>query len=290
VSEDWFDAAPRELILRRALLALRLSPGCLARLGPARWTAFASRLAYWRSLRGRTTREEWRRLTGGVPVLLYHAFGDEPSRFVIPTRVFARQMRVLALLGFRVVPYGELADALRAGNRRTAVLTLDDGYADNAEIAAILERHGFGATVFVVSGRLGGVNDWSDAAPLRDRRLLSVEELVQLRARGFEPGAHTRTHPALPDLDDEAIAPEVDSSRRELEQALGAPVRFFAYPYGRADDRAVAAVRAAGFAGACTTEPRPARLGDDPLLLPRIEIKRSDSLLRFLTKVWFGGS
>lgn len=288
MSDDWFDAAAHELILRRVLLAMRVPPALLA-FGPPRWRAFVSRLAHWRSVRRRTTAEEWRRSTRGVPVLLYHAFGEEPSRFVIPLRTFARQLRLLALLGYRVVPYGELAMALRSGSR-TAVLTIDDGYADNgADAAAVLERRGFGATVFVVSGRLGADNDWSDVPPLRGRPMLAAEDLRRLRGRGLEFGAHTRTHPALPDLGDDELAEEIESSRSELERTLGEPVRSFAYPYGRFDERAVAAVRRAGFASACTTEPRPARVDDDPLLIPRIEIKRSDSLPRFLLKVWFGG-
>jgi peptidoglycan/xylan/chitin deacetylase (PgdA/CDA1 family) len=288
VSDDWFDAAAHELILRRALLALRIPPAVLD-FGPPRWRAFVSRLAYWRSVRRRLTAEQWQQSTRGVPVLLYHAFGEEPSRFVIPTRAFARQLRLLALLGYRVVPYGDLTSALRSESR-TAVMTIDDGYADNgADAADMLERRGFGATVFVVTGRLGADNDWSDTPPLRGRPMLAADDLRRLRARGLEFGAHTRTHPALPDLDDAVLAEEIDSSRSELESALGEPVRSFAYPYGRVDERAVAAVRRAGFVSACTTEPRPARVDDDPFLIPRIEIKRADSLPRFLLKVWFGG-
>jgi hypothetical protein len=49
-------------------------------------------------------------------------------------------------------------------------------------------------------------------------------------------------------------------------------------------------VRRAGFTSACTVEGRLARLSDDPLRVPRIEIERSDSLLRFLLKVWFGAA
>jgi peptidoglycan/xylan/chitin deacetylase (PgdA/CDA1 family) len=297
------DGSPRELILRRAMLTLRARPAMLAALGrlvpgpggKRAWFIFVSNFAYWDAVRRRLGADEWRRLMRGVPVLLYHAFSehDESSRYVVTKREFARQMRVLSLLRFNVVPYGELARTMREGRLppRTAVLTIDDGYADNGDIAtAILERHGFGATIFLVTGRLGADNDWSDAAPLRGRGLLSVEQLDSLRRRGIEFGAHTRTHRSLPDADDEAIAAEVESSRIELEQALGTPVQTFAYPYGRVDARAVTAVERAGFASACTTEPRLARLHDDPLLIPRIEIKRHDSLPRFLRKVWFGGA
>jgi peptidoglycan/xylan/chitin deacetylase (PgdA/CDA1 family) len=300
----WFtDGSPRELVLRRAMLALRVRPAMLAALGrlvpgPGRkqaWFIFVSNFAYWDAVRRGLGADEWRRLVRGVPVLLYHAFSehDESNRYVVTKREFARQMRVLSLLRFNVVQYGELVRTMREGRLppRTAVLTIDDGYADNGDIAAaILERHGFGATIFLVSSRLGADNDWSDAAPLRGRALLSVAQLEPLRRRGIEFGAHTRTHCSLPDAADQAIAAEVESSRVELEQALGTPVQTFAYPYGRADERAIAAVERAGFASACTTEPRLARLHDHPLLIPRIEIMRRDSLPRFLRKVWFGGA
>jgi peptidoglycan/xylan/chitin deacetylase (PgdA/CDA1 family) len=226
-------------------------------------------------------------------VLFYHAFSEyESSRFLVTRRAFARHMRLLSLLRFNVLPYGEFARSIRDGRLpppRTAVLTIDDGYVDNRDIAAaILEHHGFGATIFLVSGRLGAVNDWSDAAPLRGRELLSVQQLDLLRERGIEFGAHTRTHPSLPDVADETLAEEVESSRLELERAVRTPIRNFAYPYGRLDGRTVAAVQRAGFLSACTTEPRLARLDDDPLMIPRLEIKGGDSLLRFLAKVWFG--
>jgi hypothetical protein len=37
-------------------------------------------------------------------------------------------------------------------------------------------------------------------------------------------------------------------------------------------------------------ENRPARLGDDPLMIPRIEIHGTDSTLTFLRRLWLGGT
>lgn len=298
----WFtDTTPREVIFRRLVLAFRVRPAMLASVGrlvpgegrKQRWFIFVSNFAYWDAVRKRLAPHEWRQLARGVPVLFYHAFSEyESSRFLVTRHAFARHMRLLSLLRFNVLPYGEFARLIRDGRLpppRTAVLTIDDGYVDNRDIAAaILEHHGFGATIFLVSGRLGAVNDWSDAAPLRGRELLSVQQLDPLRERGIEFGAHTRTHPSLPDVADETLAEEVESSRLELERAVRTPIRTFAYPYGRLDGRTVAAVQRAGFLSACTTEPRLARLDDDPLLIPRLEIKGGDSLWRFLAKVWFG--
>lgn len=297
----WFpDATPRELVLRRIMLAARVHAAVLGSLGrvlrgdaQTRWSLFVANFAYWAAVRERLEPDEWDALTRVVPVLVYHAFGDEENRFVVGGRAFARQLRLLALLRFAVRPYADVARSLREGRLppRTVALTIDDGYVDNAEIATpLLERHGFAATIFLVSGRLGDVNDWSSAPPLRGRRLLSIEDLGRLRARGVDFGAHTRTHADLSAATDDVIDDEVASSRAELEDALGEAVQAFAYPYGLLDERAVSATEDAGFDSACTTEPRVAELDDDPRLIPRIEIKRDDSLRRFVWKLWFGGA
>jgi hypothetical protein len=52
----------------------------------------------------------------------------------------------------------------------------------------------------------------------------------------------------------------------------------------------VEATREAGFSAACTIEAVPARPGDDPLRIPRVEITGRDSILRFLRKLWIGGN
>jgi peptidoglycan/xylan/chitin deacetylase (PgdA/CDA1 family)/GT2 family glycosyltransferase len=298
----YLEASPLELLLRPVVFAVRARPAMLAALGrlvpgetgKERWLAFVSNCAYWGAVRRRVTRSDWGKLARGVPILLYHAFGgtERPSRFVVSRRAFARQMRLLSVLRFKVIAYDELVRGFARGDLpspRTVVLTLDDGYADNDDVAApILERQGFCATIFLVSGRLGRVNDWSEAPSLRGRPLLSEQQLATLRERGLDFGAHTRTHCPLPWATDETLMDELVRSRTDLEEALGTAIHSFAYPYGRWDDAAVDAVERAGYLSACTTEPRLARLDDHPLLIPRLEIKGSDSLFRFLLKTWFG--
>jgi peptidoglycan/xylan/chitin deacetylase (PgdA/CDA1 family) len=300
----WFSAATaREILLRRLFLALRLSPAALAALGPAMpgegrqqlWFDFVSRFAFWRSVRAGMSRERWVRTTHGVPVLMYHAFGeeDEGDRYVVSRRALARQMRVLALLRYRVIPFEELVRALREFRLpppRALAITVDDGYRDNLEVMhPVLERHGFVATIFLVSERIGASADWTDEEALSGRPLLSSREIATLAAAGTRFGAHTRTHCSLPQVDDDQVEAEVAGSRADLGRALGEAPATFAYPFGRLDDRAVAAVSEAGFLGACTVRPRLAQLNDDPLQIPRVEVRAGDSLLRFVIKLWLGG-
>jgi len=299
----WFLATSRrEVAMRRLALALRLPPTLLARLGalmPGKgrkriWFYFVSRYAFWLGVRRTVDREHWERMTRGVPVLMYHAFGerDEGDRYVVPRRTFARQLRLLKLLGYRAVHFDELVGDLRAGRlppRRAVAITIDDGYRDNLEIALpLLRRHGFKATIYLVTGKLGGVNDWSSGDALKERPLLSWEQVAEMEGEVVRFGAHTRTHPALPTLTDERIAAELRGSREDLEARLGHPVPDFAYPYGELDDEVVAATGEAGFAAACTVEPRLAAPGEDPLRIPRVEVRAEDSLPRFLRHILFG--
>ncbi len=294
----------REVALRRAILALRLPPGRLAGLGrliPHRgarevWFGFVSRYTFWLGVREAMSREQWRQTTRGVPVLMYHAFTDsgERDRFVLSKRSFKRQMRLLKALRYEVISLDELGAALRDGRplpRRAAVITIDDGYRDNLEIATpILRRHRFPATVYLVSERIEGRNDWDEEGAVSGRPLLSLDQIEEMRADGILFGAHTRTHCVLDEAADAEVGEQIGGSRRDLEAALGEPVETFTYPYGRYDERSVEAVAEAGFLAAATTWARPARLGDDPLRIPRIEVEGSDSILRFLRKLRWGGN
>ena len=300
----WFGATSRrEIRLRRLMLALRMPPAALAALGPLfpgagrrqLWFDFVRRFAFWRGVRRSTDRGRWARITRPVPVLLYHAFseGRSTDRYVVSRRSFALQMRLLSLLRYRVIGFDELARALREHRLppgRTAVITIDDGYRDNREVAhPVLRRHGFVATIFLVSGKLGGTNDWTDEGLLSGRPLLSADEVRDLRAAGMRFGAHTRSHNSLPEVPDDLLAGEVCGSREDLERELGEEVAVFAYPYGHHDERSAQEVERGRFAGAGTTHPRLVGLDQDPALIPRVEIRSSDSLLRFLGKLRHGG-
>ena len=100
--------------------------------------------------------------------------------------------------------------------------------------------------MFVVSGSVGRTAGWNDeSAPL-----LSASELVDLREAGIFIGSHSRSHRRLSWLAQEEIRHEVGGSREDLEQLLGAPVRFFCYPNYDLDARVLAAVSEANYARA----------------------------------------
>jgi peptidoglycan/xylan/chitin deacetylase (PgdA/CDA1 family) len=222
---------------------------------------------------------------GHMPmILMYHGVADvaeDPNHLCVTPSRFAGQMATLQRLGLRGVGIGTLVDAMRAGRQRGLVgITLDDGYVNVLEAAVPeLQRRGFTASVFIISGRLGGTNDW-DEGPAWP--LLSGSQVRELAAAGMEIGSHGATHVRLAGLDAGQLEAEVSGSRASLGELIGAPVRGFAYPYGSMDAAARDAVREAGYDYACAVE---TPLGDLGLMaLPRIYVGQRDGAARLTAK------
>lgn len=112
-------------------------------------------------------------------------------------------------------------------------------------------------------------------------RPLDRDELRELaRTPGIALGAHAVSHRLLVDLPTETLADEIAGSAAALSALTGVRPSAFAYPFGglgEFDASAVAAVRAAGFAIACTTVPGRLRPGHDPLRLPRVAVRDLDA-------------
>jgi len=101
-------------------------------------------------------------------------------------------------------------------------------------------------------------------------------------------GSHSRTHRSLKLLDDAAIFDEIAGSKRDLEDRLRVPIRYFAYPYGHLDDRAREVVERCGYAAACSTQSGFNNVSTDRWGLRRIEINRHDSMRMFARSLTFG--
>jgi peptidoglycan/xylan/chitin deacetylase (PgdA/CDA1 family) len=207
-------------------------------------------------LRGRAER-----VIPWLPVLLYHRVAPEPSGHdpfgnFISTNAFGSHLRWLHSGGWRSVSLGQVASALAGGPSlpsRAIAITFDDGYRDTFEHAWPLLRHyGFRATVFMVSGAVGGDSSFDSSAGYEPAPMLSAPEIRFMHSAGVEFGSHTRSHPdSLPRLDEDALRHELAGSRRDLETILDGPVDLFAYPHSRHDERVEKAVIAAGYRLAC---------------------------------------
>lgn len=227
---------------------------------------------------------------GQVPiVLMYHMIADvpeDPHKLAVAPARFAEQMAWLAERGLRGVSMETLMAAMRAGRARgLAGLTFDDGYLSVLEDALpVLLRHDFTATMFIISDRIGGTNEW-DAGTGPVWPLMTAAQVAQVAAAGMEIGSHTATHPRLPGIAADQVTAEISGSRARLRELFDLPVTGFAYPYGRMDATARQAVRDAGYGYACSVETPVSLLGD--MTLPRITFYDRDGAGRMAAKKLF---
>jgi peptidoglycan/xylan/chitin deacetylase (PgdA/CDA1 family) len=219
-------------------------------------------------------------------ILMYHAVcqpPDNPNRIFTSPELFEAQMRYLKRRNLRGVSMRELHRAQCTGNAKGLVgLTFDDGYENFLQNALpVLERFGFSATVFVVAGMLGGENNWEFRGDPRPKmKLLGIEGLREVSARGVEVGSHSMTHPKLLGLEPEMLEEEVSGSRQVLGEVLDEAVDGFSYPYGFIDGASVQAVCRAHYTYACAVVVRVERSIYD---MPRITVTE-DNLLKFAAK------
>ncbi len=236
----------------------------------------------------------WRPARRGVPILMYHQVGPHRTgsalnKWRVPGHAFRRQVEWLARKGYRGISLRGLLEGERPGPEKPVVITFDDGFDGVRTVGLpILREHGFLATVFVVAGRLGGIDDWNDERP--GERLVDADGIRELAAGGLEIGSHGMNHRNLIGLDEESLALETAGSRRVLEEVAGAPVRSFCYPFGGFDDRAAEAVRGAGYRAATVIR---SGLGDpagDLYRLRRIPVRGTDPFLDFALALTRGRS
>lgn len=180
---------------------------------------------------------------------------------------------------FQVVPLREIVTRLESGKKlnRELAITFDDGYEDNFEYAApVLERFSLPATFFVVSQWMG-----TDFVPWWDRQegvrypWMTWAHVRSLQEKGFDIGAHTRTHVDLGAVDETEAWGEILGARFDLERQLDGPIDLFAYPYGRRANLAESyrdLIKAAGFRCCCSCFGGVINTESDPFQLVRVPI------------------
>jgi len=225
-----------------------------------------------------------------VVVLCYHAVSPAwPAPLAVTPSALERQLRTLLNRGFKGATFTDAV--LRPPHRRTLAVTFDDGFLSVLERAEpILSRLGLVGTVFVPTAFMerrqplawNGTSRWAGTPFADELQGMDWDDLRSLVARGWEIGSHTRTHPRLTELDDDAAYAQLVESRLECGRGLGAPCTTIAYPYGAVDRRVADAAREAGYTAAARLSSSLRPRG--PLQWPRIGIYHGDAPWRFRLK------
>lgn len=214
-----------------------------------------------------------------VPILMYHYISEPPpgadavrrDLSVSPVQ-FEEHLFHLQQAGYTSITLLDLVLHLANGRPlppKPVILTFDDGYDDNYVYAfPLLRQYGFRGTFFVITGYLdegrAGYLTWQQAA--------------EMQAAGMEIEAHSVSHPDLRGLSAEGLRAQVVGASQAISSHLDKPARFFCYPSGRYDARTIAALQAAGYWGAVTTQAGVDHDSGHPFELKRVRIHGNTGL------------
>jgi peptidoglycan/xylan/chitin deacetylase (PgdA/CDA1 family) len=172
-------------------------------------------------------------------------------------------------------------------NRKTVVLTFDDGLRDFYTSAfPILQGHGQTASVFLPTAFIG-----DQPGHFKGQECMTWSEARKLHEAGIEIGSHTVNHPRLYELGFDEIRAELASSKAMIEDRLGSVVVSFAYPYAFpvADQSFVRVfgdiVAQTGYRYCVTTVLGCVKPGDDAYCLKRLPANSSDDDALFRAKL-----
>ena len=164
------------------------------------------------------------------------------------------------------------ADTALAPLDLAALLDVPDADPRPAVIAALgRHRYASGPAFEALAETLGrdlGIDDASRETP---DRFIGWDDVAQMQREGVAFGGHGVSHRVLTEVAPDVVEDEVKTSKRVLDERLGG-ARAFAYPNGAWNPAVVAAVRAAGYALAFTTDAGTVGPADDPYTLRRISI------------------
>jgi biofilm PGA synthesis lipoprotein PgaB len=203
-----------------------------------------------------------------VPAIMYHdvVAGRKQVWFDTTAAELRQHFEAIKQAGLTPIHIDQLYKHLRDGDplpEKAILLTFDDAYLGLYENAyPLLKEYNYPATYFVQTGFVG-VPTSKDHFTWDQMREMDASGLIDF-------AAHTVNHPPdLRVLDDARLRREVFDCKAKLEQELGHPIHYFAYPEGNRDERVKQYLADAGYRMSFTMDP--GFTGQSPNLL---EVRR----------------
>ncbi|HAD82341.1 MAG: hypothetical protein A2509_09200 [Candidatus Edwardsbacteria bacterium RIFOXYD12_FULL_50_11] len=230
-----------------------------------------------------------------IPILTYHKVDKKfelGGTWTTPEQ-FQKHMDYLKAKGITPVTLSRAVELMKSGegrNKKHICLTFDDAYEGLYNYAwPILQKHGFLATIFVVTDYVGRENDWDVNWGGRKFRHLGWKQIIEMSEAGIEFGSHTRTHQDLRRLDDEELREELAGAKNILEKYLGQKIGTLSYPFGRYDQRVMEAAGEYGYEAACSLSPQMKNNQINFMALRRSAIYITDMMWNYRNKIFQEG-
>jgi peptidoglycan/xylan/chitin deacetylase (PgdA/CDA1 family) len=231
-----------------------------------------------------------------IKVLMYHGItagepADKGDLNAVYKHNFYRQLRLLDRLNFTSITFEDYYLYLKGKlslPQKPIILTFDDNYGDMLKtVPQVLQQFNMKAVVFVEGkpelpylsvGRYKGQKTTNS-------RAISDEQILELRAEGFEIGIRGVAERDLRKLNIVQIQREISRSKQSIETLLNEEILSFAYPFGQVSKKLEKIVAECGFKFGCGEYSGPPKFGDNLYDIRRITINHHTSIFQFLLKI-----
>ena len=253
--------------------------------------------------------------TADVAILMYHAFTEneaETSAVCTLASEFARQLSALRDAGYTSVGYADLIEFVNGDGKlpeKPLLITIDDGYQNNLDLAApLLEKYGFCANIAVIGVSIGHTTykdsdvpimphfSLEDVRPWIRRGVLTVtthsydmHQLASVDGEGCRRGVLQKSGESEADYI-AALTQDYTVAQEQLDDLPGKPLPVFTYPYGAYSELSERVLHELGVQVTVTTASGANRLvRDEPeslYLLRRINVPAGtepDALIRSIS-------
>ncbi len=184
-----------------------------------------------------------------VPVMMYHDIVPEKKVFFdVTPEELERHLELIRQKGLTPITMDQLVTHLRTGlplPEKPIVLSFDDGYLGHYRYAyPLLKKYNYPAVFAIYTDKIDK-QIGRPAMTWEQVKIMAADPLVTI-------SSHSVTHRDLIKLTDAEIQMESQQSKQILESKLGIPIRYFTYPSGKYDQRALQAMQESGYLAALT--------------------------------------
>jgi len=218
-----------------------------------------------------------------IPIFSYHSIGDDKCPLSTDTKDFEKHLIYLKKNNYKSIFFGEVSSS----NKRNFIMTFDDGYKDLiSNCLPLLKKYNFKATCFLVSDKIGKINDWDkENKNIKTKKIMDESDIRIWIKNGMKIGSHSKNHKILTKIDQNELTKEISSSKIELEKLIGEEVVSFCYPYGKFNLDVINEVKKNYSFALTTLRARYDPNKHDKYLIPRIDMGKKLSNFKLFLKI-----
>lgn len=181
-----------------------------------------------------------------VPILCYHnikdfsaSAGEMTKTYTVKPANFAEQMKALSDAGYHSILPNQLYDYLVYNKplpAKPVMITFDDTRGEQYSIGSSeMKKYNFKGVFFVMTVSINRPN------------YLSKEEIKNLSDSGNSIAAHTWDHHMVTKYAGEDWNTQLVKPKAKLEEIIGKPIPYFAYPFGLWNKEAIPEIKKSGY-------------------------------------------